>query len=147
QNRFTQRGGVVLAAGTLRHQRKGRVRADGPILALLKLVERLARHEQDDLAVMSHAEREANRGRRDAVVVNRLAADPQHTFAIFSCDPGTALGHSPKYQYARGLVGQLLVLRVERIEARNSPVGARINLRLGTGEGRAARKKSERHEA
>lgn len=78
QNRLTQRGGVVLAAGTLRHQGEGHIRASRPILAVLELVERVASHEQDDRAVMSDAERKADRRRRDAVVIDRLAIHPQH---------------------------------------------------------------------
>src|ERR1700690_2422466 len=81
ENRLSQSSGVVLAAGTLRHEGEGRVRAGRPTLAL------------------------------------------------------------------RELVGQLLVLRIQPEEVRNSLIGACVNLRLGAGEGWAARNKSEECQA
>src|SRR5665213_2865788 len=147
ENRLSQGSSVVLTTGALGHEGEGAVRADRPVFAVLKLVERAARHEQDDLAVMSDAEREAERGRCDTVVVDRLAVDPQHALAELARHPCTALGHTPKDQHARCLVSQLLVLGIEAIEARNGPIGARVNLRLGTGKRWNARNQSEQCQA
>src|ERR1017187_5839024 len=143
ENRLSQSGGVVLAAGTLRHEGEGRVRAGRPTLAVRELVERVARHEQDNLAVLGDTEREADRGRLDAVVIDSLAVDPQEALAKLTRDANTALGHSAKDQYSRCLVGQLLVLRIQPVEVRDSLIGACVNRRLGAGEGWAARNMSE----
>src|ERR1022692_3752286 len=143
ENRLSHSSGVVLIADTLRHQGNVLGQAGGPARALREPVERVARHECDDRAVLSDTKREADRGRPDAVVIDSLTVDPQDALAKLPRDASTALGHSPKDQYARCLVDQLLVLRVERVEARESLIGARVNLRLGAGEGWGAGDKSE----
>src|ERR1700683_1707602 len=147
ENRLPERCGIVLATRTLRHEGEGGVRAGRPILALGEPAERVGRHEQNDLAVPGDAEREADRGRRDAVVIDGLAVHAQDALAELTRDTRAALGHSPKDQYARCLVGELLVLRIERVEARYSLIGARANLRLGACEGWGARNQSEQCQA
>ena len=104
ENWLIERRGVVLAAGTLRYERKRCIRADGPVPAILKFVERLTRHEQDDLAVPGHPEGEADRGRGDVVVIDRLAADSQRAFAEFPSDPSTTLVTRPNMSMPAALL-------------------------------------------
>src|ERR1700690_2760864 len=72
---LSHRGRVVLPTSTLRHNGDGRIAAGRPSGALGEVIERILSHEQDDFPVLCHPERQADRGGRDAVIVDRLTLD------------------------------------------------------------------------
>ena len=89
-----------------------------------------------------HTERESNRGRCDAIVIDRVTLDLQDALTILTRDASAGLGHAPRDQYAGGLADERPIRRVEGIEMRESSISATANLCLGSGKACATGQKA-----
>ena len=111
------------------------VAADLPARAVAEVVERLLRHEHDDLGVGLAAQLQADRGRGGAVVAGGLVVDDQGAFAIRAADADRALGHLGEDQQALRLLGGGIAARDVGRARIARPLDAGIDLggRLGSG--------------
>jgi hypothetical protein len=114
-------------------------------MAIHEFVEPFLRHEQNDFIVLGKAERQADRGRRDAVVGNIFAVDAQRSLTEFTGNAGAALGDMRKYQNALGSCDQVFVLWIELKKQKHRGVDTLIDLGLGGAERyRAQEQRSDR---
>src|SRR6267142_567483 len=117
QDRLLQGFAVVCAAGALRYQSDLRIHTHIERVAGLEFLERLAGHEQQDLAALSRTQGQAQGCRSHTIVVNGCPTLQQGSVAVFAADAGAGLGDARKYQNARGFAEQLGMSRVGAGEA------------------------------
>jgi hypothetical protein len=72
-----------------------------------------------------------------------MALDPKDPLAKLAADANAALGDVPKDQYAGRFANEAPVVGVERIEARQGPIRAMVNLGFGMSQGGRACEKAD----